>query len=130
MLEGRDTTRPFIFQRGGEDLGYIQAWKPEDQLFEPWLSEAPWMANLPKGSVGVDLSIGDVSHLSKGLGTKILKSFVAKLLDEGHQTITIDPDPQNKRAVKAYEKAGFRVMPEFEGKTGDYLLMKYEGVST
>ena len=30
MIQGRDTTRPFIFQFDGKDLGYIQVWKPED----------------------------------------------------------------------------------------------------
>lgn len=127
MLAGRDTTRPYIFHIDGEDLGYIQAWKPEDHLFDPWLNDAPWMADLPKAAIGIDLAIGDITRLSQGLGTMVLKGFVAKLNREGHQTITIDPDSKNLRAVRAYEKAGFCAMPEFLGKTGDILLMQYEG---
>jgi RimJ/RimL family protein N-acetyltransferase len=38
----------------------------------------------------------------------------------------IDPDPENRRAVRAYEKAGFRAIPRLVGRTGDTLIMQYE----
>lgn len=127
MLEGRDTTRPFIFTVDGLDAGYIQTWTIADQLFEPWLTEAPWMTLMPEGAVGVDISIADATTLSRGTGTAVLKTFVKKLRQEGHREIIIDPDPANKRAVRAYEKAGFRAIPHLIGKTGDYLIMRHEG---
>lgn len=127
MVEGRDTTRPFIFAMDGVDTGYIQYWTVADQLFEPWLTEAPWLKDLPDGTIGVDLSIGDGGKLSKGIGTAVLVAFVALLREQGFDQIIIDPDPANKRAVRAYEKAGFRAIPAFEGKTGDCLLMRHEG---
>ena len=127
MIERRDTTRPFIFRVDGRDCGYIQVWIVADQLIEPWLTKAPWMRELPEDAVGVDLSIGDAADLGKGIGSRVLAAFVAKLRDEGHRTIVIDPDPANLRAVRAYEKAGFRVMPELLGRTGDCLLMRHDG---
>ena len=46
---------------------------------------------------------------------------------EGHETIIIDPDPANTRAVRAYEKAGFRPIPALEGRTGeDVLVMQHD----
>ena len=62
----------------------------------------------PSHTVGVDLSIGDGASLSKGYGSQALRAFVRLLREQGHDTIIIDPDPQNLRAVRAYEKAGFR----------------------
>ena len=126
MVEGRDTTRPFVFHEDGLDLGYIQVWYVADQRVEPWLTQAPWLTELPDDAVGVDLSIADPARLGRGLGTRALVAFVAMLRDAGHQTIVIDPDPANLRAVRAYERAGFRPIPDLLGRTGDSLLMRHE----
>ena len=123
MLEGRDTTKPFIFQVNSIDAGYIQVWAIKDQLFEPWLTKAPWMAMVSEDSVSVDLAIGPSNHISKGIGSAVLSAFVADLRKQGHRTILIDPDPNNLRAVKAYKKAGFMPIPDLIGKTGDSLIM-------
>lgn len=127
MVDGRDTTRPFIFGENGEDLGYIQVWVIADQRVEPWLTVAPWLNDLPDDAVGVDLSIADDARLGQGLGTRALRAFVAMLRAEGHRCIVIDPDPSNLRAVRAYEKAGFRPIPDLLGRTGDSLLMRHDG---
>ncbi len=124
MVEGRDTTRPYIFLEDGVARGYIQSWTVADQLFEPWLSLAPWMLALPADSIGVDLSIGQAADLSRGLGTLVLSAFVRRLAAEGHRTIIIDPDPANARAIRAYEKAGFRPIPGISAD--DCLLMRFE----
>ncbi len=126
MLEGRDTTKPFIFQAEGLDVGYIQYWTVADQLVEPWLSEAPWMPMLPDDAIGVDLSIGDAKNLSQGLGSMALQYFVSALWEQGFRNIFIDPDIANTRAVCAYEKAGFQTMDALRGKTGDTLLMQFD----
>jgi aminoglycoside 6'-N-acetyltransferase len=108
MVEGRDTTRPFVFMVDGIPAGYIQYWFVGDHLEEPWLTNAPWLAQVPADSIGVDMSIGDAARLSQGLGSAVLKAFTEGLRAEGHGTIVIDPDVANKRAIRAYEKAGFR----------------------
>jgi aminoglycoside 6'-N-acetyltransferase len=74
----------------------------------------------------VDLSIGDVGKLSQGIGSGVLRAFTERLVEEGHRAIIIDPDPENRRAVRAYEKAGFRPVPRLLGRTGDTLIMQYE----
>lgn len=126
MIEGRDSTRPFLIQLDGRPVGYIQVWRIRDARVEPWLSEAPWVMDLPDDAVGVDLSIGPAELLSQGLGSQALAQFVSLLRAEGRRTIIIDPDPANKRAIRAYEKAGFRVIPELRGRTGDCLLMRHQ----
>lgn len=126
MVEGRDTTRPFIFHIDGEPAGYIQYWFVDHWQNEPWVSENPWLRLLPPGAIGVDLSIGDARRLSQGLGSTVLRLFTERLAAEGYTCIIIDPDPANRRAVSAYEKAGFRVIPELLGRSGNSLIMKFD----
>jgi len=126
MIEGRDTTRPFVFCVDGEPTGYIQYWFVGHHQNETWIADHPWLAELPADTIGVDLSIGDGDKLSKGIGSEALRAFCEDLVRKGHRTIVIDPDPANGRAVRAYEKAGFRAIPHLRGKTADALIMQYE----
>jgi len=126
MIEGRDTSRPFIFHIDNEPLGYIQHWFIGHHQTEEWTTDNPWLAELPSDAIGVDLSIADPDRLSKGIGSHVLRTFANGLVADGWQTIIIDPDPENKRAVRAYEKAGFRTMPELLDKASDCIIMRYE----
>lgn len=130
MVADKDTTRPFLFRINGEPLGYIQVWSLGDPQNEIWIKDNPWLAEFPAAAVGVDLSIGDPDRLSQGLGTRVLKAFIAMLLKEGRKTILIDPHPDNIRAIRSYEKVGFRPVPHLLGRTGNCLLMRYEQGST
>lgn len=126
MLEGRDTTKPYIFTVSGDDIGYIQSWRIADYSDTDLAHDYPWLKALPADAVGIDLTIGDADKLSKGIGTAVLNAFVRDLLALGHKTIIIDPDPANARAIRAYEKTGFRIIPHLLGKSGDSLLMQYQ----
>ena len=127
MVEGRDTTRPFVFLLDKEPAGYIQVWTIADHLEEPWLSKAPWMSRVPAESVGVDIGIGEAAKLSRGLGSTVVRLFAERLTAEGHGTILIDPDAANLRAIRAYEKAGFRKLIVSRESSGDSetLIMKF-----
>ena len=126
MVEGRDTTRPFLIMLDGEPVGYIQYWYVGHHQNEEWIRDNPWLMELPPETVGVDLSIGDAERLSSGIGSAALHEFVTRLRVEGHHTIIIDPDPANVRAVRAYEKAGFVPIPALMGRTGeDVLIMQH-----
>jgi RimJ/RimL family protein N-acetyltransferase len=123
MVEGRDTTRPFLMTLEGEPVGYIQYWFIGHHQNDEWIKDHPWLEELPPETVGVDLTIGDPALLSQGIGSAALTRFVAMLRTIGHHTIIIDPDPANARAVSAYRKAGFEPVPELEGRTGDDVLI-------
>ncbi|MET0445505.1 MAG: GNAT family N-acetyltransferase [Pseudorhodoplanes sp.] len=125
MVEGRDTTRPFVITLAGEPVGYIQYWFIGHHQNEQWIKDHPWLIELPADAIGVDLSLGNEQVLSKGIGSAALATFVRMLRDEGHHTIIIDPDPANARAVRAYTKAGFRPVPHLQGRTGDVLIMQH-----
>lgn len=127
MVEGRDTTRPFLFLVDGEPAGYIQYWFIGHHQNEEWVRDNPWLMDLPADAIGVDLSIGEAANLSRGLGSAALTAFAARLRGEGFRTIVIDPDPKNARAVRAYEKAGFRPIPELDRHRREgVLLMRFD----
>lgn len=126
MVEGRDTTRPFIILSAGEPVGYIQYWFIGHHQNQDWVRDHPWLAELSSDAVGVDLSIGEPEKISRGLGSAALTAFVAMLRTQGFEEIIIDPDPDNRRAVRAYEKAGFRTLPSLVGRTGDTLIMQHQ----
>lgn len=126
MIEGRDTTQPYIFYVDNRPAGYIQVWFVGDHQNAEWLENHPWLAALPANAIGVDLSIGEADLLSCGIGSAALQKFTESLRSEGYDTIVIDPDRNNIRAVRAYHKAGFQPITNLLDKTGDILLMQYQ----
>jgi aminoglycoside 6'-N-acetyltransferase len=79
---------------------------------------------------GIDLFL-DAAHQGQGLGPEAIR-LVARYLFEarGHHRLTIDPAAANERAIRAYERVGFRpvgVMRQYErghdGTWHDGLLM-------
>jgi len=79
---------------------------------------------------GIDLFLGSAWH-GRGLGTETVALVVAYLIEQrGHHRITIDPAADNARAIRAYERAGFRavgVMRRYQHLRGawrDGLLME------
>lgn len=62
----------------------------------------------PGASVGLAILLGD-SWQDRGLGTEVLSAVIAHIISErGVHRFTVDPAAANKRAIRAYEKLGFR----------------------
>jgi aminoglycoside 6'-N-acetyltransferase len=59
-------------------------------------------------SAGIDITL-DITCVGQGLGNDTLRTVVCYLLDErGHHRLTIDPALTNERAIRAYERVGFK----------------------
>ena len=79
---------------------------------------------------GIDLGLG-TAWQDQGLGTDTVRVLARYLVHErGHHRVVIDPAADNHRAVRCYEKVGFRpvgVMRRYErgadGTWHDGLLM-------
>ena len=57
---------------------------------------------------GIDIFLGTPYH-GRGLGTDAVRTLARHLLDDrGHHRLTIDPAADNARAIRVYEKAGFK----------------------
>ncbi len=56
----------------------------------------------------IDLFIG-TPFQNRGLGTDTVRTIARHLIDDrGHHRLTIDPVAHNARAIRCYEKVGFR----------------------
>lgn len=78
----------------------------------------------------IDIFVGD-AHQGEGIGPEAIRLLARYLFDvRGHHRLTIDPAAANSRAIRAYERVGFRrvgVMRAYErgadGTWHDGLLM-------
>ena len=77
----------------------------------------------PEGTRGIDLFIGEPDMIERGHGPGLIRRFVDDRLAQGAPRIVTDPDPANRRAVRAYEKAGFERVRMVETPEGPALLM-------
>ena len=105
-----DSVEPMIAELDGKAVAYVQTYDPHMEDDHPYQDQ-------PFGTLGIDISIGVASDLNKGLGTAILTELSALLFEEGAMRLIIDPHPENKRAIRAYEKAGFVA---FDTRTSEY----------
>ena len=77
----------------------------------------------PPGTRGIDQFIGEVDLMGRGHGSAFMRAFIEGLLKSGVPRVVIDPSPTNPRAIRAYEKAGFRREREVDTPDGPALLM-------
>lgn len=78
------------------------------QVTDPFADEDNPYRDQPRGSRGLDLYIGEASMTGRGHGPGLLQAMAERLFASGHPRLLIDPDPANRNAIRAYEKAGFR----------------------
>ena len=79
---------------------------------------------------GIDIAVGS-RWQGRGIGPDAIRALARHLFEErGHHRLTIDPAAANERAIRAYERVGFRrvgIMRAYErgpdGVWHDGLLM-------
>lgn len=107
---------PLIVEFGGKPMAYLQSYDPHLEDDHPYQDQ-------PFGTLGLDISIGPAEMLGQGHGSAILAQFIEQLFEEGCPRVIIDPDPTNARAIRAYEKAGFRAFDTRTSIYGPALMM-------
>ncbi|MBZ9961846.1 MULTISPECIES: GNAT family N-acetyltransferase [unclassified Mesorhizobium] len=110
------SVEPLIVELDGTPIAYLQS-------YDPHLEEDHPYADQPFGTLGIDLSIGRPELVGIGHGSAMVRQFVEQLFEEGVPRVIIDPDPSNGRAIRAYEKAGFRAIDRRQSRYGDVVLM-------
>lgn len=123
----QDITRCMI-EFDGDEIGYAQYYplcKEKRELYG--------YADDESVIYGTDQLIGEVNHWNKGIGKVLVKAIVEYLAKEEQvQKIVMNPQSWNERAIRCYEKCGFKkvkLLPEHtlhEGKKNDCWLVEYE----
>lgn len=83
----------------------------------------PYFGRLAPGTRCIDMFIGEPAMLERGHGSRLLRQHALRLLKDGAPAAAIDPVSENRRAVRAYEKAGFCAAGEFPSSEGIITLM-------
>jgi RimJ/RimL family protein N-acetyltransferase len=117
-IAGEDAAHPYIASLDGEPVGYIQSYRAG--AVPGWYPDEPG-----PGVWGIDQFVADGDRLGKGLGTAMVSQFVDRLFrDPAVTEVRLDPHPENHRAIRCYEKAGFVRAGEIVTPDGPALLMR------
>jgi AacA4 family aminoglycoside N(6')-acetyltransferase len=102
-LLAEERVTPYIAMLGDEPIGYAQSYVALGS------GDGWWEEETDPGVRGIDQSLGRPELLGRGLGTQLVKALVERLFaDPAVSRIQTDPSPENLRAIRCYEKAGFR----------------------
>ena len=96
----------YIINYNNKDIGLVQIYKYEDDI------------NLNyNNTYEYDLFIGDTDYLNKGIGKEIVE-LINNLIYTKYKSdyIILRPFKRNIRAIKCYQKCGFKIIKEYKGK--------------
>ncbi len=98
---------PYFILKDGEPIGFIQYYI-QDEI-----------------TIGLDMWIGILKERNNGYGASALKQMV-QLIHKKHphvKELFIDPEVENKRAVRCYQNAGFKNFGTIIDEEGDPCLL-------
>lgn len=115
-----------IVEVARHEVGYIQFYPLEEETKRKY-------GYAEEIVYGTDQFIGEVAYWNKGIGTLLVSSMVQFLTEEKKAIrVVMDPQTRNKRAIRCYEKCGFKkvkFLPKNEWHEGEYQdcwLMEYK----
>ena len=92
----------YIAVQASEPIGFAQSYIAMGS------GDGWWENETDPGVRGIDQSLADPMQLNQGLGTKLVRALVELLFADPEVTkVQTDPAPNNLRAIRCYEKAGF-----------------------
>lgn len=120
-IHGNEPTYCFLILLDEKPIGFIQTYRVSDH------PEYEKNVRLDEKTAGIDLFIGEKEYLHKGLGGEIIKQFLKEITFKMFDisSCVVSPDPNNKIAIRAYEKVGFsyvKMIRNSERKQEEYLM--------
>jgi aminoglycoside 6'-N-acetyltransferase len=117
-----------IIELEDRPIGYVQFY-----AWVNWPEEVRAMGVEPDDAWGIDLFIGETDVWGRGIGTRVVDVVSRHLFERcGARVVTLDPLMTNGRAIRSYEKAGYRKVrivkdtEAHEGEIRDLWLMVRE----
>ena len=108
----------WIVAHSGQPFAYAQDYRPRDWESHPF-------AHLPEAARGIDHYIGEPDMIGRGHGGAFIRLHCERLFAAGAPAIGTDPNPDNGRAIRAYQKAGFeRASGPVDTRWGRAVLME------
>jgi aminoglycoside 6'-N-acetyltransferase len=92
----------YIAELNGRPIGVIQ-------IIDPANEETHYWGKIENGLRAIDIWIGEEDDLGKGYGTEMMRLALVKCFEDGDvKAVMIDPLAINTRAIKFYQKMGFK----------------------
>lgn len=107
---GRSKETHAVIVADGAPVGYL-CWQvpPRDEL------EAAGLTDLPEDLVDIDIMIGEPEATGHGVGPRALELLLARLrTDPSVSWAGLATSVKNERAIRAFEKVGFRLFRVFQ----------------
>ncbi|WP_108977297.1 GNAT family N-acetyltransferase [Leptospira ryugenii] len=99
-------------------IGFIQVIDPKEE-------ESHYWGDIGENFRAIDIWIGEVEYLNRGLGTKMMKYAIELCFSNpAVHTVLIDPLVSNVDAIRFYQRIGFK--PIGERKFNDDLCLVHE----
>lgn len=90
----------------GTPIGFIQ-------IIDPALEETHYWGEIASGYRAIDIWIGDSRELGKGFGTIMMQQALERCFSDPEvHSVLIDPLSSNTRAIRFYERLGFRYVED------------------
>ena len=100
-------------------VGYLCSQRPARSEFD-----AAGLFEIPDGAVDIDILIGELEYVGRGIGPRALAILLDRLLaDPTVPLVELCTSVQNTAAIRAFEKAGFRRLREFDDPVHGRCLM-------
>ena len=118
-LDGREPSFHYLIVVDSRPIGMIQWYLVAD------FPEYEEILQLGPGVAGVDLLIGEEDATGRGLGPETLRAFIADVVfaTEGTHACVAGIEPENARSLRAFEKADFRFVRDYEEEGLPHRLM-------
>jgi GNAT superfamily N-acetyltransferase len=102
-LNGVERTLVSIASLDGVPIAYLQAYRISDH------PDYAAVVQVGDTDAGIDMLIGDPGSAGRGVGGPLLRAFVDDVVwtGTGADVAWIAPSTENRRGIRAYEKAGF-----------------------
>lgn len=109
-IDGKIEVEPYIAETGGSPFAFMQCYRLSERDRESY------GYSIEETHFGIDQFIGEPSLFNKGYGTQMVTQFVNFIFhDKQAETVTVDPEVSNPRAIRCYEKCGFQRIKEIDG---------------
>ncbi len=117
-VQAQESVIPYIGLLDGKPFAYAQSYVALGS------GDGWWPEETDPGVRGIDQSIAYPELLGQGLGTQLVRELVSTLFRSPEVTkVQTDPAPHNLRAIRCYEKAGFRKVKQIVTPDGPAIYM-------